>query len=456
MTFKERLAYSGFKFLIAIGALTASLGGSGVHGAESAERPNVVIFFTDDQGTLDANCYGSTDLYTPTMDKLAETGVRFTQAYSHLYCCPARAMLLTGRHPQRTGIHDWAQGRPFDRGKTVLARSEVTLAEALREVGYETALFGKWHLGADDNVEPTEHGFDEFFGHRSGFIDNYVHYFLHGKGFHDLYDGKEEVFRRGEYFPGLVVDRALDFLERNQENPFFLYFASNLPHYPEQADAKFDERYQHLEMPRRDYAKTISTFDDHMGQVVKKLEDLGLRENTIVIFQSDNGHSAEDYQIRHPDHSSGLPLGHNYGPNKGSGNTGKWIGQKGTFFEGGIRVPAIASHPGSFPEGAVRDQPITAMDWMPTVLNLCGVERPDLAFDGHNLLPVIQKDAPSPNQVMHWQWVSLWAVREGNWKLVQNRNVPLALYNLTDEKPEQKDHLKEQPEIVARMQSLHE
>jgi len=422
----------------------------------AADRPKVVVFFTDDQGTLDAHCYGSTDLYTPSIDELAATGVRFTQAYSHLYCCPARAMLLTGRHPQRTGIHDWAQNRPNDRGKTVLARSEVTLAEALRDAGYQTALFGKWHLGADDASEPTEHGFEEFFGHHSGFIDNYLHYFLHGKGFHDLYEGKKEIDRKGEYFPDMVTGRALDFIERNQSNPFFLYFASNLPHYPEQSDAKFDKRYEHLEMPRRDYAKTISTVDDHLGQLLRKLEELGLRENTIVIFQSDNGHSAEDYQISHPKHASGLPIGHNYGPNKGSGNTGKWIGQKGTFFEGGIRVPAIVSYPVEFPKGAVRDQAITAMDWMPTVLNLCGVERPDLPFDGHDLLPVIQENAESPNTVMHWHWAHLWAVREGDWKLVQNRNVPLALYHLGDDRPEQEDHLTTEPEIVSRLQSLHD
>ncbi|MEM1296510.1 MAG: sulfatase-like hydrolase/transferase [Verrucomicrobiota bacterium] len=441
-TIERTLIYAGLLFLPGI------LSGS--------DPPNVVIFFTDDQGTLDANCYGSTDLYTPTIDELAATGVRFTQAYSHLYCCPARAMLLTGRHPQRTGIHDWAQNRPNDRSKTVLARREVTLAEALRDAGYQTALFGKWHLGADDDFEPTEHGFDEFFGHRSGFIDNYLHHFLHGKGFHDLYEGKKEIHRKGEYFPELVTGRALDFIERNQSQPFFLYFASNLPHYPEQADPKFDKRYEHLEMPRRDYAKTISTVDDHMGRVLRKLEELGLREKTIIVFQSDNGHSAEDYQISHPEHASGLPLGHNYGPNKGSGNTGKWIGQKGTFFEGGIRVPAIVSYPAVFPRGGVRDQLITAMDWMPTVLNLCGVKRPDLDFDGHDLSSVIQENAASPNRVMHWHWATLWAVREGDWKLVQNRSVPLALYNLADNEPEQVDHLTNQPAMVSRLQSLHE
>ncbi len=211
-----------------------------------------------------------------------------------------------------------------------------------------------------------------------------------------------------------------------------------------------------MKLPRRDYAKTISTVDDKMGQVMQKLDALGLRENTVIIFQSDNGHSIESYQIKHPEHASGLPRGHDYGTQKAGGNTGKWIGNKGTFYEGGIRVPSIVSYPKEFPQGVVRDQPVTAMDWMPTVLKLCGVQRPDLKFDGHDLLPVIKNNAPSPNQVMHWQWVSLWAVREGDWKLVQNRNVPLALYNLSDDQPEKTNHIDEHPEIVERLQALHD
>ncbi len=163
----------------------------------AAARPNVVIFFTDDQGTLDANCYGSTDLYTPNIDALAASGVRFTQAYSHVVCCPARAMLMTGRHPQRGNVNSWQQGDAKGPPGLNMFLSEITLAEALKTAGYRTALFGKWHLGAAFTNGPTKQGFDEFFGLRDGFIDNYNHFYLHGAGYHDLYRGTEEVFAPG-------------------------------------------------------------------------------------------------------------------------------------------------------------------------------------------------------------------------------------------------------------------
>ena len=423
--------------------------------AAAPSKPNVVIMLTDDQGTLDAHCYGSDDLYTPAMDELAATGVRFTQAYSHAVCCPARAMLMTGRYPQRSGVNDWTKNRPSDTTKTVMAREEVTLAEALRDAGYKTALFGKWHLGADLEHEPTEQGFDEFLGHRGGFIDNYTHFFMHGTGFHDLYEQKEEIFRRGEYFPDMVTNRALEYIEENRDNPFFLYLAFNLPHYPEQADAKFDDRYAKLEMPRQSYAKVVSTVDDRMGQVLKKLDELGLRENTIVVFQSDNGHSVENAFVRVENHNSGVANGHYYGANRGGGNTGKWIGHKGQLLEGGIRVPAIISYPKALPQGVVRNQAVTLMDWMPTILTLCGVAYPDVKFDGHDILPVIQDNAPSPYQAMHWQWRNDWAVREGDWKLLK-AGKELSLLNLVGGEPEQTNHIADHPEIAARLQKLYD
>jgi arylsulfatase A-like enzyme len=203
---------------------------------------------------------------------------------------------------------------------------------------------------------------------RDGFIDNYNHYFLHGKGFHDLYRGTEEIFEKGKYFPDLVVREAKRFLDENKSKPFFLFVSFNLPHYPEQAYTKFDEIYAKLPVPRRSYAKVISTVDDHMGQILKKLDELGLRDNTIIIFISDNGHSSESYRIRVENHNSGLPKGHNYGANGGGGNTGKWRGAKGSFFEGGIRVPAVISYPSEIPANVVRDQAITLADFYPTIL----------------------------------------------------------------------------------------
>jgi len=447
------------EFLKTVGVAAAAMAipATACRGAEKASKPNVLLIFTDDQGTLDANCYGSKDLYTPAIDELAAKGVRFTQAYSHTVCCPARALLMTGRHPQRSNVNMWTQGDAHI--KTVgrnMYKEEITIAEHLKAGGYRTGLFGKWHLGAHLEYGPTKQGFDEFYGLRGGFIDNYNHYFLHGKGFHDLYEGTKEVFARDKYFPDLITDRALKFIETNKAGPFFMYLAFNIPHYPEQADKKFDERYKDLKMPRQAYAKMISTVDDRIGLVLKKLNDLKIRDNTIIVFMSDNGHSNERNHIRMDNHNSGLAKGAKYGANGGGGNTGKWIGAKGSFQEGGIRVPAIISYPKTLPSGVVRDQAITAADWYPTISDLCGLDQPKVKLDGQSLLKIIKSpDCATHHKVMHWQWGSQWAVRQGDWKLIGNGKRGRSLGNLSGDKPERENFIKTKPEIVKRLLGLH-
>ena len=421
-----------------------------------AEKPNVVIFFTDDQGTLDVNCYGSADLYTPTMDRLAQHGVRFTRAYAHIVCCPSRAMLMTGRYPQRGNVNMWTQGNAKGPKGRNLYLSEVTLAEALRGAGYKTALFGKWHLGAHPDFGPTQQGFDQFFGLRGGFIDNYNHFFLHQNGFHDLYEGTREVFAKGQYFPDMVTERALKFIDQNRDQPFFMVVAFNIPHYPEQADAKFDQRYRELPMPRQSYAKIISTTDDRMGTIMNRLDQHGLTDNTVVVFMSDNGHSAEDYQIKGEQHVSGFPEGQNYGANGGGGNTGKWLGQKNSFLEGGVRVPAIISYPAKLPQGVVRDQVVTAMDWMPTLLDLCQVPLPENRLDGQSLLPLIQSESTDSHyEAVHWQWGNRWAVLAGDWKLIGQDEKLTSLGNLADPQPEATNYLEQHPAMVQKLHELH-
>jgi arylsulfatase A len=422
-------------------------------------KPNVVILFTDDQGTLDANCYGSKDLLTPTIDKLAATGVRFTQAYAHTVCCPARAALLTGRHPQRSGVNHWTQGDMNGPKGINMALSEVTLAEALKEHGYRTALFGKWHLGSHRDYGPKKQGFDEFFGIRDGFIDNYNHYFLHGTGFHDLYEGTTPVKADGQYFPEIMTKRCLQFIEENKRRPFFLYAPFNIPHYPEQAPKQFTEGFKDMQDPaRKSYATIMKATDHYIGKIVDKLETLKLRENTIIIYMSDNGHSEETgNRIRVDNHKSGHPKGHFYGAS-GGGFTGKWRGQKGSFLEGGIRVPAIISYPSKLPKGEVRDQAITAMDWFPTVMELCGIKAKstDPKLDGNSLMKIIQSaDAPSHNEVMHWQWHTGWTVRKGNWKLIGRGSKASFLGNLNDAQPERKNYRSEKNALVREMTELH-
>lgn len=430
-----------------------------------ANRPNVVILFADDLGTLDVNCFGSTDLHTPHLDKLAATGVRFTRAYSHMVCCPARAALLTGRHPQRSGVHFWTQGNLHAKAGINMALEERTLAEALQAAGYRTALFGKWHLGAHADFGPTKQGFDRFFGIRGGFIDNYRHYFLHQKGFHDLYEGTREIHARGKYFPDMMIERCLSFIEENQQQPFFLFASFNVPHYPEQPLPQFAAMYEGMKDPaRRSYAAIVSTTDHYIGRITGKLAAAGVLRDTIVIFMSDNGHSEETTnRIRFDDHKSGLPNGHFYGAS-GGGNTGQWIGHKAQFLEGGIRVPAIISYPAKLPRNKTRTQAITVMDWFPTVMELCGVESPADAppLDGRGILPLIDDpDAESRHPVLHWAWSKNWAVCKGPWKLIAHYNARagqhrFTLHNLDERHPEVKDHASEHPEVIARLRDLHD
>jgi len=263
-----------------------------------------------------------------------------------------------------------------------------------------------------------------------------------------------------------MTDRALAFISRNRARPFFLYYAMNLPHYPEQALERFRERYRNLPEPRRSYAATVATTDHYVGRVLAQLDALKLTDDTIVVFMSDNGHSPEDYKIAVDNHLSGLPKGYDYGAHGGAGNTGRWIGAKASFLEGGIRVPAILRYPAQLPKGIVRDQAITAMDWFPTVLDLCGVGRPaGVELDGHSVLPVVRDAAAtSAYGVMHWAWQGRWMAREGDWKLLFNdRGVAgrvkldkIHLANLADAAPEVRNHAAAHPEIVARLTRLHE
>ena len=425
-------------------------------------KPNVVVFFTDDQGTLDAGCYGSDDLLTPAIDRLAKTGVCFTQAYAHTVCCPARAALMTGRHPQRSGINHWTQGNMNTPKGRNMPLEELTIAEILKRDGYRTALFGKWHLGAHRDYGPQKQGFDEFLGIRGGFIDNFNHFFLHGTGFHDLYDGTKPVKAPGKYFPELITRRSLDFIEESKNDPFFLYFPLNIPHYPEQAPKKFAEPFKDMtDSARKSYATIMHATDHYIGRILDKIEELRLREDTVIIFMSDNGHSEETTnRIRVDNHMSGHPEGHFYGAS-GGGFTGKWTGQKGTFLEGGIRVPAVISYPRKVPRGEKRDQVITAMDWLPTIMDLCGIKyrEEDPKLDGHSIVKILENPkAKSGYQgILNFQWHKIWAVRMHEWKLIGREGANnYQLFRLTDNEPERINYAKDRKDILDEILQIRE
>jgi arylsulfatase A-like enzyme len=338
--------------------------------------------------------------------------------------------------------------------------SEITIAELLKVNGYATGHVGKWHLGYTPETMPNGQGFDHSFGHMGGCIDNYSHFFYwNGPNRHDLWENGEEIWRDGEYFGDLMVNEVKGFIDRKKDSPFFLYWAINWPHYPLQGTEKWRKKYAGLPHPRDKYATFVSSADELIGHVIDHLEALGLRENTLILFQSDHGHSVEDRTFG------------------GGGSAGPYRGHKGTLFEGGLRVPSVVSMPGTLPKGEVRDQLVVGCDWWPTIAELTGAKIPNgHHLDGSSILAVIQDNAPSPHNEFYWQLGAnpanaKWVVRDGDWKLLGNANenvrpegVPaltaddkkLFLVNLAEDIGEIKNVARDNAKTVDRLLKLRE
>ncbi len=411
------------------------------------QKPNVILIYSDDQGAIDINCFGAKDLVTPNIDGLAADGMMFTRFYAAPVCSPSRASLLTGLTAQRAGVPGNAgasaeshAGMPGDR---------FTMAEMFKDAGYKTAHIGKWHLGYQPEMSPNAQGFDYSFGHLVGCIDNYSHFFYwNGPNRHDLFRNGKEVYYPGQYFPDLMVKEAGQFMEQNKENPFFLYFAINMPHYPYQGDPKWLEYYREkgIAYPRDLYAAFVSTLDDKIGLLLKKVSDLGLTENTIIIFQSDNGYSTEERA------------------HFGGGSAGVYRGAKACLFEGGIRVPAIISWPGKIQKGEVRDQFAVNTDWFPTLAELCGIQQNTDKLDGKSLVPIIQNaNAETAHADGYcWAFKNMWAAVKGKWKLLGNPKdtsqpdavftEKLFLVNLEDDPGETTNLANQFPEKVKELE----
>lgn len=427
--------------------------------APAERRPNLIMIMADDQGSADAGCYGATDLETPAVDRLAASGVRFTQFYSAApVCSPSRAGFLTGRYPWLAGMPNNGPGPPTERDDRLetltgegLPAGEVTLADLFRQAGYATAHIGKWHLGSGIGHKPLDHGFDYSFGFLGGCIDNYTHFFYWaGPNRHDLWENNQRVRLPGQYFPDLMVAKARKYITEHKDKPFFMYYAMNMPHYPYQGDERWRAKYQHLPYPRNLYAAFVATLDERVGQLIQILDEAGLRQDTIIIYQSDNGHSVEERA------------------HGGGGSSGPYRGAKFSLFEGGIRLPAIISWPGHLPAGAVRGQMAHGCDWLPTAAELCGLQLPpkkELA--GRSLVPVIRSDkAPSPHDVLQWRLGNQWAVREGPWKLLHRPNdagdaQKLApgdqewfLANVVEDPGERRNLAGSHPDVVAHLKTL--
>lgn len=424
----------------------------------SAKKPNVIVILTDDQGSIDANCYGAKDLYTPSMDRLAKEGVRFTQFYAGApVCSPSRAAFLTGKTNLRAGLEGNVPipERAEESGKYGLPTEQVTMAEMLKENGYYTALIGKWHLGHRPQNLPNGQGFDYFFGHQRGCIDNYSHFFYwDGPNKHDLFRNSDEVYYSGRHFSELMVEEVKGVIDQKNEEPFFIYWAFNAPHYPYQGTPKWLDHYKDLPTPRKEYAAFLSNMDEKIGNVLDYLDEKGLAENTIVVFQSDHGHSLEERAFW------------------GGGNAGPYRGSKFSMFEGGIRVPAIIRYPKVIPADQVRDQVTTEMDWFSTIAELTEAEVSE-KVDGKSLMPIIRDNtAKSQHDIVYWQFGSYddksaqWAVRKGPWKLMGNVREPtgkaekidlprLFLANLDEDVSEQTNLVGSNPKRVDELLGLH-
>jgi len=405
--------------------------------------PNFIVFVADDLGAVDLNCYGATDLRTPHIDNLAKNGIRFTQFYAPSpVCTPSRGAFLTGRYPDMNGALVNAQSFHSD---------EITIAEMLKPAGYTSGLIGKWHLGMQ-NGGPNGEGFDYFFGHRGGCIENWKHDTLDwdtGKVLHpDLWRNMDAVDRDGEHFGDLMVKETIGFLQRNKDKPFFAYVAFNNPHYPVQPLKHHFDAYAHMKEPRRSYAAFVSTMDEQIGRIMQEVDSLGLRNNTVVIFMSDQGHSNEkrnmlfikDADSKHP----------------GGGSAGIYKGEKFQCHDGGVRVPFIISWQGHLSVGEARNQMTSSLDLLPTIAELTGASLPGKPLDGKSLAKILHdKNAPATHNILRYMTTgpNHWAIRKDKWKLLMLGK--LYLTDMENDVEEKVNLAEKYPEIVKELTELH-
>lgn len=375
-------------------------------------KPNVIIIMTDDQGYGDLSCMGAVDFVTPNIDSLAENGMRFSSMYSGSpVCSPSRACLLTGRYPGNAGVRAILAGH---RRASGLTPEVPTIAAALKKLGYKTGISGKWHLGLKDECRPNSNGFDEFSGFLAGCVDYYSHIFYWGMAdgntnpTHDLWENQEEVYDNGAYLTERITEKSVDFIRRHKNDPFMLYVAYNAPHYPMHAPQKYMNRFAHLPWDRQVMAAMISAVDDGVGEIKNELTRLGIADNTIIYFQSDNGPSREsrNWLDGRPDLYYG-------------GTSGIFKGHKFSLFEGGIRIPAILSWPKKIPQQVI-DTPHIAADIFPTILEACGGSVSDYDLDGKSLMPLIEGTDDPQHEYLFWEMEGQTAVRKGRYKLVIN------------------------------------
>ncbi len=394
----RRPVVAGLLLVLLLPLLSVSLPTAGAAEATGERKPNFVIIMADDLGYGDIGCFGSESIPTPHLDALVERGMKFTDFHANgAVCSPTRAALMTGRYQQRSGIGGVVTAA--NHRDTGLAIGELTFADVLAEHGYATAIFGKWHLGYDPAFNPSKNGFGEFRGYVSGNVDFVSH--VDQAGYEDWWH-QDRLEPEEGYITHLITRHGVRFIEENRDRPFCLYLPHEAPHYPYQGpgDPAIREKgsVKKLKGERTDianaYREMVVEMDKGIGEIVAALEAHGLTANTLVIFCSDNGANQH-------------------------GSNGVFRGFKGQIWEGGHRVPAIATWPGTIPAGTSTAVTALTMDLFPTLLDAAGIPLPETpALDGVSLMPLLTQRGEVADRTLFWSVSGGMAARRGDWKLV--------------------------------------
>ncbi len=419
----------------------------------AAAKPNIVVILADDLGNADLGYRGS-DIKTPNLDKLATGGVRLESFYGMPVCTPSRAALMTGRYAMRYGLQTLVIFPSHTYG---LATDERTLPQALKEAGYNTAMVGKWHLGhADRKYWPQNRGFDHFYGNLVGEVD----YFKMERGGVIDWQRNGTFLKEEGYHTTLVGDEAVKLIEAHDAaKPLFLYTAFLAPHAPYQAPQEYIDRYKDTiaDPQRRIYAGMITAMDDQVGRIMAALEKKGLRDNTLIVFSSDNGGPTSALfatGARSPEEraeSGGVALGQKPPP-----SNAPFRGGKGSLYEGGVRTVSFMNWPGHLQPGVV-NEPIHTVDMFPTLVKLAGGSlEGGKPLDGKDVWPVVSQGQPSPHEdILINVEAFRGAVRKGNWKLVKVALLPgkTELFDLAADPGEQVNVAGQHPEVVQDLEA---